>query len=109
MVASASGLNRGLRATCRYDEVACRAYQWDSGPSVVRFDAVDFKPNHVSSARSLLCAVAPSGLRPSRALSRRLRPSIQPFRIAGASYGAHGATRSKHAPQDLKSAVEGGD
>ena len=48
------------------------------GPSVVRFVAADYVPNR-SRARVALRAVASSGLRPSRAVSNRLRPD-QPFR-----------------------------
>ena len=53
-------------ATSRDEEIARRASLcWFPGPSVVRFGAAGYVPNR-SRARVALCAVASSGLRPSR-------------------------------------------
>jgi hypothetical protein len=40
------------------------AFSGNSWPLAVRFGAVGFKPSRVSGARSLLCAIASSGLCP---------------------------------------------
>jgi hypothetical protein len=63
-------------ATSRDEEIARRASLcWFPGPSVVRVGAADDLPNR-RRARVALCAVASSGLRPSRDSSNRLR--LQP-------------------------------
>jgi hypothetical protein len=68
-----------LCATFRDEAVARRAFCGDfPGHRWRASGAADDEPNR-SRARVALCAVASSGLRPSRAFSSRLRPN-QPSR-----------------------------